>query len=115
VYQYRCRIVSVVDGDTVHADVDLGFDSHQLMTLRLADIDAPEISTPEGKAARAWLVDRVTELGMQVVITTIKDRKEKYGRYLAVLRSPVMASSEASINAAMVYAGHAVAYDGGKR
>lgn len=104
-YEYRCRIIRVVDGDTVHADIDLGFDSHQLMTLRLAGINAPELPTLEGVAARQWLVDRLTAAGWQVIIRTLKDRREKYGRYLATLYIEGV-----DVNEAMVAAGHAVVY-----
>lgn len=44
-YNYKCKLVRVIDGDTIHADVDLGFDIWKKVNLRLADIDAPEIRT----------------------------------------------------------------------
>ena len=27
-YEYRCRVTKVIDGDTVDVDIDLGFDYH---------------------------------------------------------------------------------------
>lgn len=109
-YEYNARILSVVDGDTVHAEIDLGFDQRANKTLRLAGINAPEKGTDEGTAAWLWLEERLNGLGNRVVITTEKDRKEKYGRYLAWLHD-----GEDSINMQMIAAGHAVPYDGGKR
>jgi endonuclease YncB( thermonuclease family) len=83
VYEYRARALRVVDGDTLHAELDLGLDVRLRLTLRLANIDAPELPTPEGKAARAWLQEN---LGVEwFTVRTVKDRKEKYGRYLGVL------------------------------
>jgi len=80
-YEYRCVILKVIDGDTVDADVDLGFDVHMKMRFRLADIDAPEMRTEEGKIVRDWLV-RTLQVGSTCVVRTNKDRREKYGRYL---------------------------------
>ena len=46
-YNYRCKLVRVVDGDTVIANIDLGFYTWREVVLRLADIDAPEIRTKD--------------------------------------------------------------------
>ena len=45
-YEYNCRIVKVVDGDTIDVDIDLGFDillSNQ--RIRLNGVDTPESRT----------------------------------------------------------------------
>jgi micrococcal nuclease len=47
-YEYHCEVMRVVDGDTLHLDVDLGCDVHTLMTVRLDGIDAPEMRTAPG-------------------------------------------------------------------
>lgn len=102
-YEYRATILRVVDGDTVHAEVDLGMDIRVRATLRLAGINAPEIGTPTGVAARAFLAER---LGLgALVIRTTRDRREKFGRYLATLLV-----GDLNLNEAMVAAGHAVPY-----
>ena len=98
----------MVAGDTVWLDVELGFDVKRKDSFRLFGIDAPEMSTPEGVAARGWLIEKLAR-GLSMV-TTHKDDREKYGRYLATL----WAGNE-NINEAMIKAGHAVAYSGGKR
>lgn len=83
-YVYKAKIVRVVDGDTVDADVDLGFHTwRREERLRLARVNAPEprgAGKVEGLKSKQWLKDRVE--GREVLIRTIKDRKEKYGRYL---------------------------------
>lgn len=85
IYQYRARVVSVYDGDTVRADVDLGFFTWiRNEQFRLARIDAPEIRGPsrnDGLRSR----DRLREwvLGNDVLIET--EKKGKYGRYIAEL------------------------------
>ena len=52
-FDYAATIVSVHDGDTVRADIDLGFGCWiKNQPLRIYGIDAPELTTPEGKLAR---------------------------------------------------------------
>jgi micrococcal nuclease len=80
-YEYRAKVIRVVDGDTLHLDVDQGFDSHLLLTVRLLGINAPENSTAEGKITTAYLKERIE--GKEIFLKTQKDRREKYGRYLA--------------------------------
>ena len=40
-YEYRARITRVIDGDTVEAEIDLGFHVTFTATLRLTGINAP--------------------------------------------------------------------------
>ena len=110
-FEYMATVLKIIDGDTVDLDVDLGFDVHAKMRFRLAGIDAPEMRTKEGKASRDWLVRQLL-VGSEVVVCTEKDRKEKYGRYLATI-FPVDGSM--SINDKMVEVGHAKKYAGGAR
>lgn len=44
-YNYRCELIRVIDGDTIECNVDLGFHTWRKVILRLADIDAAEIRT----------------------------------------------------------------------
>ena len=84
-YQYTGTIIKVSDGDTCTIDVDLGFSIRQKMIFRLHGINTPEVIGPERTAGLA-AKHRVEELlppGKDVVINTYKDRKEKFGRYLA--------------------------------
>lgn len=84
-YIYKAKITSVYDGDTVTADIDLGFHiwAHG-EKLRLHRINTPEVrgvERPQGLVSRDWLRKKI--LGKDVLIRTIKDKKGKYGRYLA--------------------------------
>lgn len=44
-YTYRCKLIRVIDGDTILAQIDLGFDTWSIKTVRLSGIDTPEIRT----------------------------------------------------------------------
>ena len=89
-YEYKCEILSVVDGDTLDLDIDIGFGIHNITRVRLAHINAPEKSTQEGVVAREALVKKINSLieaGDTFLCRTEKDKKEKYGRYLATIVS----------------------------
>ncbi len=92
-YHYNAVIRKVVDGDTVEIDIDLGLSAwvHN-EKIRLYGIDTPEVygvkkGSPEwerGNLASKFVKKYLTE-NDQVIIETIKDKKEKFGRYLAVV------------------------------
>lgn len=104
-YEYACQIISIHDGDTLHASVDFGCDLFRRMTFRLYGINAPELNTPQGKEARAFLAALLD--GKSVTVHTVKDRTEKYGRYLGSFFIP---GDPQSVNEKLVASGHAVPY-----
>ena len=119
-YTYRATVLHVVDGDTVDLSVSLGFEMSYKARFRLVGINTPESYGPaacdEGRAAKQYLIDLLKE-GTPVIVKTTKDRKEKYGRFLAEL---FMIDTDGnplatSVNQTMINAGHAKAYFGGAR
>jgi micrococcal nuclease len=44
-YEYKCKVKRVVDGDTMDVILDLGFNIHFSSRVRLAGIDTPESRT----------------------------------------------------------------------
>ena len=84
-YHYKGVVTSVYDGDTITVTIELGF--HVSLTkekFRLSRINTPEVRGPEkakGIISRDWLRDRI--LGKEVILVTHKDKKGKYGRWLA--------------------------------
>ena len=83
-YEYNAKIVKVYDGDTVTAEIDLGFKIKVTETIRLYGLNTPEVrgeERPDGLISRDKLRERI--LDKNVVIKTMKDKKGKYGRYIA--------------------------------
>ena len=102
-YRYKALITDVYDGDTVTAQMDLGFKITFTEKLRLFRIDAPEIrgeQREEGLIVRDILREKI--LNKIVTVETIKDKKGKYGRYLAEIFI-----DEVNINDWLVYNGYA--------
>ena len=110
-YIRNAKISRIIDGDTIVLDVDLGCSTFVNMTARLEGINAPEKNTPEGLIAKKYLEDKMPA-GTPVVVQTTKDKKEKYGRYLATV---YLNKETVSLNDQLIKQQQAVAYDGGKR
>jgi len=79
-WEYRAKVVKVVDADTLDVVIDLGFKISHELRLRVARIDAPEIGTPAGKAARDYVAGLLPP-GAQVTVKTGKG--DRYGRWIA--------------------------------
>lgn len=112
-FRYRVLDCSVVDGDTVDATLDVGFRWSMRDRFRLygpdpagkVGLNAPEMSTPEGRAARDWLVARLA--GAELVARTVRDSREKFGRLLVVLWAKRATDLWSNVNAELIAAGHA--------
>lgn len=115
-YEYKAKVVRVVDGDTIDVDVDHGFGITSRKRLRLFGVDAPETygvkkesdEYKNGMEAKLWLDEMIG--GKNVIIQTHKDRTGKFGRYLAKVYLPSNGSDiGVDVLAEMIEAGHAVA------
>lgn len=83
-YEYNARVSKVYDGDTITVVIQLGFGVFKNERLRLSGIDAPEIrgdERPFGLVSRDKLRELI--LGQEIIVKTYKDKKGKYGRYIA--------------------------------
>ena len=116
-YEYRAKVVRVVDGDTVDVDIDMGFGIvYANQRIRLYGIDTPESRTRDpiekvfGKLAGKFLTEK---LGEKCVLRTRLDDKGKYGRILGefVVYDGVT-DSEMTVNDIMIRDHYAVAYFG---
>jgi micrococcal nuclease len=106
---YPATIERVIDGDTVIADIDLGLNVRIVQYVRLTGLNAPERYTEAGKAATQYVQERLLIRKVTLEINEKRPR-EKYGRLLATIWL-----GDVNFNQALIEAGHAVAYDGGKR
>ncbi len=77
---YKAYLRRVVDGDTIHVVLDLGFKIFHEEILRLRQIDAPEIGSEAGKKSARALKKILQDLPFLIVKTHATDI---YGRYLA--------------------------------
>ena len=116
-YEYRCKVVKIIDGDTVDVDIDLGFGVWlKKERIRMYGIDTPESRTRDleekkyGLAAKDYITKLLDDEG-GIVLKTRKDAEGKYGRILGELwRTTDFADT--SINELMIKNHHAVSYHG---
>ena len=120
-YIYRARVTRVIDGDTVDADIDLGFNQFKRDRIRLMGIDTPESRTRNrdekrlGLAAKARLKELVAAAPVvkgkkQIFLQTSKEGKGKFGRILGTLWI-----NGADVCAVLIREGHAREYYGGRK
>jgi micrococcal nuclease len=108
-YTYAATVERVVDADTLDVALDLGMRIQLRTRLRLADVDAPERFTSEGREATEFVSALLSVLGHHVVVETQKP--DKYGRALAA----VQLGDGTDLADQLLSAGHARPYDGGAR
>ena len=115
-YEYRTKVVRVVDGDTVDVDIDLGFGVWlRKERVRLYGVDTPESRTRDleekkyGLAAKDFLV---AKLGDSPVLKTTKDGKGKFGRILGEFLVDDGEGTVRSVNDWLISEHHAVEYMG---
>ena len=124
-YEYRAKLVNVVDGDTVDVDIDLGFGIWMRdERVRIMGIDTPESRTRDTVEKKFGLAakKRLTELlkGTITLKTQIakdgEDMKGKFGRILGdfnVYYAPQ--DRTMPVTDIMMLEGHAVPYMGGSK
>jgi len=116
-FEYQCKIVRVVDGDTVDVDIDLGFDIVlRDQRIRLYGIDTPESRTSDKEEKKYGLYAKnylKSALGKTGVIRTKKDGRGKFGRILGeFIIYDAETDSYRSVNAMMIEKHIAVEYYG---
>ena len=79
-YAFKVEVTRVVDGDTVWVKVDHGFRFRQPQKIRFRGIDAPELPTEEGLAAKSFVESRLAGVPFAVITTS---KVGMYGRYIA--------------------------------
>lgn len=119
-WSYIAKVERVVDGDTLDLSVDLGFKISFDIRVRLLGVDTPEVySAKKGSEERKlgmaatefveqWVEENGTGDDKQLLVETHKDKKGKFGRWLAELRS--LEEGSVTLNQALISSGHAKPY-----
>ena len=142
-YTYQARVVKIIDGDTIRADImlennktDMGFSVwkeeriiYKNQTIRFYGINTPESRTRDleekkrGLEAKAQVIEFLESTGMWIKVYSRE--KGKYGRVLGVIFRPEcqdfslakdnLLHYKESLNYKLIKSGHATEYFGGKR
>lgn len=115
-YTYKCKIIKVIDGDSVVVDIDLGFyvtlaNQH----IRLTGIDTLETRSSDkvekemALLAKKRLIEKLPENSYQVIQTTeFNNNEDKYGRILGI----IVLQDGTNLNNWMIENNYAVKYQG---
>ena len=85
-YIYKAKCLRVVDGDTIDAQIDLGFDTHKVIRIRLVGVNAAESRTRDleekakGLAAKQFVIDILKKHKNEFILHS--QGVGKYGRCL---------------------------------
>lgn len=115
-YNYKIhKLVKVVDGDTVDAIIDLGFNIHVTKRIRLYGIDAPESRTRDKE-------EKVRGLAAKARLKELLDKKQKMyiesfgeGKFGRLLAKIFVGETQVDVIDLMIAEGHGKAYYGGNR
>tara|TARA_R110000851_G_scaffold75832_2_gene167016 strand:- start:885 stop:1340 length:456 start_codon:yes stop_codon:yes gene_type:complete len=118
-FEYPCKIVKVIDGDTADVDIDLGFGVWlKKQRIRFYGIDTPESRTSDkeekvyGIMAKDFVKSYIPK-GSSQVLRTHKDGKGKYGRILGeFVVFDGATDRETTVNQLLIDTHNAVAYFG---
>ena len=108
-YRYHAICTKVIDGDTIKADVDLGFRIKVSTTIRLLGIDTPEVRTKNlsekerGLKAKKYLKDLLKQ--NKNIFTLESVSVDKYGRCLGTIYI-----NNTNINKKLIKEGYAKKY-----
>jgi len=114
-YHYRCRLLDVIDGDTVELEVELGFHARLTVRVRLEGIDTPELrgkTTDERRGAQdaqALVAQWCEARADRIIVRTVRDGRDKFGRLLATL---IDQDTGETLQDSLIAAKLAVPYDG---
>ena len=117
-YEYKCKVRKVVDGDTVDIDIDLGFGIWlNDERVRIIGIDTPESRTRDleekkyGLLSKKFLQEHLKSASKIVIKTYKGDETGKFGRILGDFRTP----QGDLLTQKLMAEGHAVGYNGGNK
>ena len=121
-YIYRGKLERVVDGDTIDALIDVGFDIWIKKRIRYSGIDTWESRTRDlaekakGLEAKARNKELLMEISSKSGYFRLKSHGVgKYGRVLGEIFIEDNEGKQYNINETLISEGHAYVYEGGKK
>lgn len=88
-FRYRGNVTRIVDGDTIEAELYLGLGVTHWISIRLSDVDAPEVTGEEkevGDEVERLLTERLSECDNKIFVQLEGqngDVTDSFGRHLA--------------------------------
>ena len=119
-YEYKCKVLRVIDGDTVDVDIDLGYGVWlRKERVRIMGIDTPESRTRDkvekkfGLASKAKLKELLKD-GAILKTEVSKKGEDMKGKFCRILGDFIL-DDDRRVTEVLIDEGHAVAYFGGNK
>lgn len=113
-YEYKCKLEKVIDGNTIEAEIDLGFNVLVRQRIRLFGIETPTLQTNDAaikekaQAARTRLIELMPK---EFICNTVLNKRGKFGRTLGYVYVEQGDGSRSCINDILVEEGIAQRYE----
>jgi micrococcal nuclease len=109
-YEYKCTLLRVIDGDTLDVLVDLGFNVFKKIRIRLHGIDAFESRTRDLEEKKKGLAakERLIELLEGKIIRIKSIEIGKFGRAICIVYVTDRYNNKININHTLLTEGHAI-------
>lgn len=113
-YEYKCKLEKVIDGNTIEAEIDLGFNVLVKQRIRLYGIETATLQTNDsaikekGVNARTRLIELLPK---EFICKTVLNKRGKFGRTLGFVYVENEDGSRICINDVLVEEGTATRYE----
>ena len=118
-YIYRAKLDRVVDGDTIDALIDVGFDIWVKKRIRFMGLDTWECRTRNLEEKKLGLAAKARNKELLEIVSSksgyFRLKSHGVGKYGRVLGELFVKGHEKSVNELLKENGHAYEYDGGKK
>lgn len=105
-YRYKAKVLRVVDGDTIDAKVELGFNINLEERFRLIGFDAPETYRPKSEDERSAGLRATETLQSLIGDKEVIIESNKHGKYRWLATVYLPSELDKSINQLMIELGH---------
>ena len=105
-HRYNAKVLRVVDGDTIDAQVDLGFNISMKIRFRLSGFDAPETYRPKNDNEKQAGLRATSTLQALLHQGDVIIESNKFGKYRYLAKIYLPDELEKSVNQVMIDLGH---------
>ena len=109
-YEYKCYTVRVIDGNTIEAQIDLGFNVLVRQRIKLYGINTPDLKSEDKDLAIAAKNKLAELVGKEFVCETIMNKRGKAGRILGRVFQTDINGNRIDVNQTLKDEGYASDY-----
>ena len=97
-YEYRCRLIRVIDGNTLEADIDLGFNIWTKQKIKLYGVDSTSPHSSNKEAIAMETAALKAAVPREFLVQTLLNKRGKIGRVFGLVFNENQDGSRININ-----------------